>query len=285
MPELAEVMIMSEYINNVTKGKIFKSVKKSKVTKVKTQIKLHKTLANGFSIKAESSGKGLTLILFTSRDELKISVAMGMTGNWAYVPSNEIPKHAHLMFNTTDGHTLCLVDVRRFAKWKVGEDVKRGPCPVKEHTSFRIKVMSAVVNPKPSKLFEKPICEVLMDQKYFNGIGNYLRAEILYRLNINPFMSAKEAITKYHSELLTLCKEIPEEAYVIGGGELKDWENPYNRGYGRGRINKRMKSDIPHNFRDWLQCYQKGLSIEDSKGRKFWFNKKYQKYSNIYLNN
>ena len=29
--------------------------------------------------------------------------------------------------------------------------------------------------------FNKPICEVLLNQKYFNGIGNYLRAEILYR--------------------------------------------------------------------------------------------------------
>lgn len=31
------------------------------------------------------------------------------------------------------------------------------------------------------RAFDKPICEVLLNQKYFNGIGNYLRAEILYR--------------------------------------------------------------------------------------------------------
>jgi endonuclease VIII-like 1 len=30
-------------------------------------------------------------------------------------------------------------------------------------------------------VFNKPICEVLLNQKYFNGIGNYLRAEICYR--------------------------------------------------------------------------------------------------------
>lgn len=29
--------------------------------------------------------------------------------------------------------------------------------------------------------FDRPICEVLLNQKYFNGIGNYLRAEILFR--------------------------------------------------------------------------------------------------------
>ena len=31
------------------------------------------------------------------------------------------------------------------------------------------------------KVFDKPICEALLDQRFFNGIGNYLRAEILYR--------------------------------------------------------------------------------------------------------
>ena len=29
--------------------------------------------------------------------------------------------------------------------------------------------------------FNKPICEAMLNQKFFNGIGNYLRAEILYR--------------------------------------------------------------------------------------------------------
>lgn len=276
MPELAEVMIMSEYINSSIKGKIFKSHRQSKETKVK-KFKLPKSLGNRFRIFAISKGKGLTLHLqsFSNMEGVKINVAMGMTGNWAFVSSDEIPKHSHLMFDTTDGYTLCLVDVRRFAKWKLGEDNKRGPCPVKEHEQFRNKVLTAAT--KGSKLFEKPIYEVLMDQKYFNGIGNYLRAEILYRAKANPFTPAAAALMAY-PRILDLCKEIPEEAYVIGGGELKDWENPYNRGFGRGRINKNMKKEIPHNFRDWLQCYQKGVSIEDSKGRKFWFDKKYLRY-------
>ncbi len=33
-------------------------------------------------------------------------------------------------------------------------------------------------------VFNKPICEVMLDQKFFNGIGNYLRAEILYRCGV-----------------------------------------------------------------------------------------------------
>lgn len=43
---------------------------------------------------------------------------------------------------------------------------------------FRENVLSNLSD----KAFDRPICEALLNQKYFNGIGNYLRAEILYRL-------------------------------------------------------------------------------------------------------
>ena len=42
--------------------------------------------------------------------------------------------------------------------------------------------------------FNKAICETLLNQKYFNGIGNYLRAEILYRLKIPPFTKARDVL-------------------------------------------------------------------------------------------
>ncbi len=38
-----------------------------------------------------------------------------------------------------------------------------------------------------ASVFSRPVCEVLLNQQYFNGIGNYLRAEILFRAGIPPF--------------------------------------------------------------------------------------------------
>jgi endonuclease VIII-like 1 len=101
-----------------------------------------------------------------------------------------------------------------------------------------------------------------MDQRYFNGIGNYLRAEILGRLsNVNPFDSAIKVIRKC-PQILELCKDVPEEAYALGGGELKDWVNPNNV--------------IPEEkFRDWLQYYGKKESVIDSAKRRFWLDKKW----------
>ena len=40
---------------------------------------------------------------------------------------------------------------------------------------------SNVVSNLENAAFNHPICETMLNQKYFNGIGNYLRAEILYR--------------------------------------------------------------------------------------------------------
>lgn len=41
------------------------------------------------------------------------------------------------------------------------------------------------------KAFNRPICEALLDQRFFNGIGNYLRAEILFRSAGRPLAWAE----------------------------------------------------------------------------------------------
>jgi endonuclease VIII-like 1 len=91
----------------------------------------------------------------------------------------------------------------------------------------------------------------MLDQKYFNGLGNYLRAEILDRSNQNPFVSSRESIN--NQLMLELCRDIVMEAYQLGGGQLLQWTNPY--------------FDDKVTFRGWLQCYGKKEKIVDSKGR------------------
>ncbi|XP_063452876.1 endonuclease 8-like 1 isoform X13 [Pan paniscus] len=93
------------------------------------------------------------------------------------------------------------------------------------------------------KAFDRPICEALLDQRFFNGIGNYLRAEILYRLKIPPFEKARsvlEALQQHrpspeltlsqkirtklqNPDLLELCHSVPKE--VVQLGEAKDGSN------------------------------------------------------------
>lgn len=56
---------------------------------------------------------------------------------------------------------------------------------------------------------ERAIGAALLDQKICAGVGNYLRAEILFSCRIDPYKSASELSEK---ELKYLCKTIPAQA-------------------------------------------------------------------------
>ena len=68
----------------------------------------------------------------------------------------------------------------RFGRWELTDawSKDRGPDPMFEYEEFRSNILDNLEN----RIFEKPLCEVMHNQKYFNGIGNYLRAEIIFRL-------------------------------------------------------------------------------------------------------
>mgnify|MGYP001565600433 FL=1 len=185
---------------------------------------------------------------------------MGMSGNWEVTQKDHEPKHMHLMFDSMDNTILGLVDTRRFAKWRWGDwNYGRGPDPIMDHDNF----LNNIWNNIEDKAFEKPICEILMNQAYFNGLGNYLRAEVLFRANQNPFQIAKDAIND-NPAILELCKIIPIEAYQMGGGQLKDWDNPFE-----------LEADT---FNEWIKCYGRKdmLSVVDKTGRKLWFDSKWK---------
>lgn len=256
MPELAEIKIMADFINSACKKKDFTSISFSESAMNRKLGIVQPTDLQIFSITAESRGKELQLsILQGGQVFMKINCSMGMSGHWALCHRDNIPKHTHMKFNTVDNLNLCLVDTRRFARWKVAEDwsQNRGPCPVHEFSDFKENVL---VNLEKRE-FNKPIHLVLMNQQYFNGIGNYLRAEILFHASQDPFVDARTALSK-NPAIFDLCEQLPREAYVLGGGQLKDWKNPFQ---------------VPEGgFDEWMQCYGKGSWCTDKNGRRLWYH-------------
>lgn len=263
MPELAELRLTADYINRSASGLKFVNIKKNPVHKgqdIKVSFK-------SFKLSAESRGKELMIILSDNDSNQKkhLLMTMGMSGYFAHTNTGGEKKHSHLMFFEKDGTTLSFVDVRRFGKWKFvnGWSANRGPDPTTEFEEF---VNNIVLNLNKS-VFSQPIHTALMNQSYFNGIGNYLRAEILYRLpNVNPFTEAREVLLK-EPEIFRLCRDIPLQAYALGGGQLKDWESPFD-------------SD-PEPFRKFIRCYGNSNmeKIKDKNGRMFWYDPKWSKDS------
>lgn len=252
MPELAEVRIMSEYINHHSDGKTFESA--YHVAKGNIPEEFHNT---NFQITSESNGKELLVKI----DDMSIYCFMGMSGNWKWVPTEEWSdiKHTRLRFDTNDGWSLLMYGGYMGPKYSVGKPftgTRRGPDPTRNFENFKHNV----INNLHLKVFDKPICEVLLNQKFFNGIGNYLRSTILFYVDIDPFQSARQAIEE-NIHILDMCRDISNKAYQLNGGQLRDWKNPFDTDYEK--------------FREWV-FYQKGLSCKDATGRTFWFNEKWR---------
>lgn len=263
MPELAEVALTADYINSKAAGKKFTGVRKNPSHKGKML-----NFPEEFEITSISRGKELKLFLSHKEGVESLLMTMGMSGHFNLSKTGEEKKHSHLMFDSDDGSTLSFVDVRRFGKWSFGDwNTLRGPDPVREHEEFARNILDNL----NKRDFTKPLHEFLMNQKYFNGIGNYLRAEIIYRLEeVDPFLPAVTVLSsRFGQPLLRLCKEIPERAYILGGGNLYTWNTP--EGF-----------KIPDHIGTWEEfmiCYGNPnmSSIVDTNGRRFWFDSKWKK--------
>jgi endonuclease VIII-like 1 len=269
MPELAEVKLTSEFVNKHA-NKIYVSLEKSPVSKVKTD--LNELNTNRFVIKSLSRGKemiidfgDMNLPAGGSYQTKRMKITLGMSGAWIYYdprnPDNEKwHKHTHLRLTDERGNILGLYDVRRFAKWSWGNfDDQRSPCPFIESDEFRDNLLENWCTHKDFKTHT--LSEILMSQKWFNGVGNYLRAEILYRLDRNPFMIASELHSEDLKVLIDLTISCVKQAYKLGGGQLKDWKNP--------------DGEDPTHFKEWMKCYGRLEKSTDKTGRTFWHDKKW----------
>lgn len=258
MPELAELKFTADYVNENSKGITYVSIKKNPEHKCEDiEVPFEE-----FTVSAESKGKELTVFIKDrhSTESFPIRMTMGMSGYFKLTNTGNEPKHSHLKFYRKDGTTLSFVDVRRFGKWKQGVswNSSRGEDPTTSYDSFWKDIMTNLT----SRAFKKPLYEVLMNQKYFNGIGNYLRAEIIYRAgDVDPFLPAGMQLAKY-PKLLDLCRDIPMLAYAKGGGSIRDWDNPFG------------DDVIQEKF---MLCYgNKNMSKrKDSNGRTFWYDPKW----------
>ena len=258
MPELAELKIMADFINSKSQKRTYTTVYDVAKGNIPTQSNI---IEGDFIVSAESFGKELIIGLHGDNKSINVHVFMGMSGNWAFVSNDNWNDTRFVRFrlDTDDGYSLLLYGSYMGPKYKVGGfATKRGPDPTKDFDVFKENVL----NNLHKKAFDKPICEALLDQKYFNGIGNYLRSTILYYLGENPFDKARDVINK-RPDILDMCCDIPLQAYKYNGGQLRDWHNP-NGG------------DVK-DFSEWV-FYQKGVGVKDSTGRTFWFEEKWIPY-------
>ena len=95
MPELAELRLTADYINQESQNRIFTAVKKNPVHKGK-EVEIP---FRGFTISAESRGKEilLTLTQVNSPHQVKLLMTMGMSGYFKWVDTGVLSKHSNFL--------------------------------------------------------------------------------------------------------------------------------------------------------------------------------------------
>ena len=67
-----------------------------------------------------------------------------------------------------------------------------------------------------------------MDQRFFPGVGNYIKSEALYAAKLHPEKQWGKLSSKKVKELLLATKDIMQRSFASGGAELKDFKNPFH---------------------------------------------------------
>lgn len=77
-----------------------------------------------------------------------------------------------------------------------------------------------------TRIKKKQICDYLMEQKYFSGIGNYLKSEILYVARIKPDRTMVDITDDEFITILHVAQQIIQRSYSSNGLTIQSFIDP-----------------------------------------------------------
>jgi DNA-formamidopyrimidine glycosylase len=163
---------------------------------------------------------------WTFENEWYMFCTFGMSGQWSPTKG----KHPALGIEFTDGSEVWFNDPRHFGtiKFVRGKDklnkklYELGWDPLTQERAVHQPYVTSVI-----QLSNKPIGQILMDQKVFAGVGNYIRAEALYQVKLSPWRRGN-MLTKSEIEALCIALiEVMQESYQHQGATISTYATPY----------------------------------------------------------
>ena len=191
--------------------------------------------------------KGKFIYLMLSNDWI-IMITLGMTGRLLLKKERE--KHDHIEF-ITEKYKLFFNDLRNFGtiEFTNKKEIllhkldKLGFDPLQE------KITTTEFYAHIGKFKNMEIAELMLNQKFVSGIGNYLRSDILYCSKINPHAMIRNLSTDILNKLLKCI--------------YKTMENSYRK--------QKVKKHKFLIYRD-----KEAYKYKDTKGRMVWYDPKIQ---------
>ncbi|MEN9647476.1 MAG: hypothetical protein RLY57_280 [Candidatus Parcubacteria bacterium] len=284
MPELPEVQTTVDGINQYVQGKTIADVwtdyasnKRVGADTIKDPkyFLIFKNALIGTTITHASRRAKNVLIHLSSGDT--ILVHMKMTGHLLYgtfeaikekqkiigwkgvsplALTDSFNRFIHLTLNFTDGTTLALCDMRKFAKVTL---IKKGEQDTSEHISnigpelldkdftYSLFVESLLKN-KTGR-----IKTVLMKPHIIAGVGNIYSDEALWYADIHPETPVRDISDMSMKLLFKAVKEVLRKGIDFGGDSMSDYRNILGeRGTFQGKHNAYRKTGSP--------CKKKGCT-------------------------
>jgi formamidopyrimidine-DNA glycosylase len=173
---------------------------------------------------ANCKGKFIYMTYVSGNETFYLFSTLGMTGMW----SNKRNKHSRLIMFFDDGSELYYNDVRNFGTLKFVNDKQvldkklktLGPDILTTEIDWQ-GYRNRFIN-KPNKT----IAECLMNQSVISGVGNYLKAEILWNSKISPNRLIKDIKNNEWHELYYNTIVQSRKSYNLGGATIENYRQP-----------------------------------------------------------
>jgi formamidopyrimidine-DNA glycosylase len=210
--------------------------------------------------------------LSTNKENVKIYLKsfLGMTGRWFYNTNNDvnndivddinkakciftfktvIKTSTILLLNLNE--KLYYSDIRNFGlmefmdeKTMVNTLSELGP----DLLTTDVTLDQWISQCKYSRISKKTIADFLLEQKYFSGIGNYLRTEILYAAKISPHRTMSSLTLEELDELRKMSMLKIRHSYSCKGLTIENYWDPEGNA-GVFPIHIYRKNYDPHGYK------------------------------------
>ena len=223
MPEGAEVKLFGESLAAVVSGKEIVAVDIISGRYKKSDVEGFDLFRARLPSKVVGVGVHGKFLYWIVTNDVFIYNTLGMTGSWSVTET----KHSRVVFQLGDGTRVFFNDQRNFGTLKM---VPGRQELVKKLQSLGPDMLSEQVSDArfTDALMKKPewsLAEALMDQSLVCGVGNYVKAESLYRAQLSPHRQVNTLQPADFSRLKQSIQVVLQEAYKRGGASIQTYRD------------------------------------------------------------
>lgn len=238
MPEGPEVRSIYDSIKSEIAGSSLSSLSLLSIKYLTDDRKITTNIDFNFPLKLTDitcKGKNTFFHFIDPNDiVLHLRCHLKMTGHWSFEP--EVKSFVSFEFGLVfpdinlSIKTIYFSDTRKFATLDFVDTETYNDALSKIGPDLLTEDINSEIWLEVSHKYKRwQICKFLLEQKAFSGIGNYLKAEILYDTNVKPESTVGELISSGNFDQIRLsAMKIIRESYNSKGLTIQSYSTPDN---------------------------------------------------------